>query len=83
MESAIRDVEAGKTITMKDFEKELEKLHPGHKDRMKKQREKEAKKIKNSSRKRLKKKLHKQIDGIKSKYILKILLNDIMPDSLE
>ena len=81
-EETIQDSEAENTIVIGKFSEEFEKLYPDFKDQVKKRREKDAKKIKNISRKKLKKKLNKRIDGIKSKYVLKALVNDFMPDSL-
>lgn len=43
---------------------------------------KREKKIARASKKKLKEKLHKIIDGIKSKYLLAVLLDEIMPDAL-
>lgn len=82
LEESLREADNGNTITMEEFEDEMEKLHPGFKARIKKSREKKEKKIKKSSRGKLRKKLHSRIDRIKSKYVLNVLLNDIMPDSL-
>ena len=81
-EEPIQDTEAANTIIIGKFREELEKLYPGFKDQVKKKIEKDAKKIKNISRKKLKNKLNKRIDGIKSKNVLKALVNDFIPDSL-
>lgn len=82
LEEPIQDIKVENTIVIGKLSEEFEKLYPGFKDQAKKRREKDAKKIKNISRKKLKKKLNKQIDGIKSKYVLKALVKDFMPDSL-
>jgi vacuolar-type H+-ATPase subunit H len=81
-EEPIQDSEVENTIVIGRFSEELEKLYPGFKDQLKKRIEKDAKKIKKISRKKLKKKLNKRIDGIKSKHVLKAIVNDFMPDSL-
>ena len=82
LEKSITEVDARNTITMEEFEEQLEKHHPGFKKKMAKRREKKEKKIRKSSKKKLRKKLHSLIDEIKSKYVLNVFLNDIMPDSL-
>lgn len=82
LEEGLRDIEEGNTFTLDEFNDHMEKLYPGFKAQIKKRREKEEKNIKKSSGRKLKKKLHKRIEKIKSKYVLNVLLNDIMPDSL-
>lgn len=82
LEEGIRQADAGETITMEEFEEQMEEHHPGYKKMTKKHREKMEKKIRESCKKELKKKLHSRIDKIKSKYVLNVLLNDVMPDSL-
>ncbi|MGN6532186.1 MAG: hypothetical protein ACTHK0_10575 [Ginsengibacter sp.] len=83
LEEAIHQVETGDTLTSEEFEDQMENRYPGFKKRMKKRREEEKKRIDKSSKKKLKKKLHSRIDGINSKYVLNILLTDIMPNCLD
>ena len=78
LDETIRQADAGETITMKEFKKSFAKWLPDEN----KQKKKEEKKIAKSSKKKLRKNLHKLIDGTKSKYVLNIFLDDIMPDAI-
>ena len=78
LDETITQVDAGETITLKEVKKSFAKWHPGEH----KQKEKKEKKISKISRKKLRKKLHALIDGIDSRYVLNILLDDVMPDAL-
>jgi len=64
--------------TLKEVEKSFAKWLPGDS----KQNIRTEKKISATSKKKLKKKLHRLVEDIDSKYVLKVLLNDIMPDAL-
>jgi vacuolar-type H+-ATPase subunit H len=78
LDETIRQADAGETITLKEVKKSFAKWIPEDD----KQKRKEEKKISKTSRKKLRKKLHALIDGIDSKYVLNVLLDDIMPDAL-
>lgn len=78
LDETIRQADAGETITLKEVKKSFAKWLPDEN----KQKEKEEKKISKISKKKLRKKLHALIDGIDSKYVLNVLLDDIMPDAL-
>jgi hypothetical protein len=78
LNETIRQADTEEAITFKEVKKSFAKWLP---DDIK-QKEKEEKKISKDSRKKLKKKLHELIDGIDSKYVLNVLLDDIMPDAL-
>jgi uncharacterized protein YifE (UPF0438 family) len=78
LDETIRQADAGETITLKDVRKSFAKWLPDEN----KQKEKEEKKISKISKKKLRKKLHELIDGINSKYLLNVFLDDIMPDAL-
>ena len=78
LDETIRQADAGETITLKEVKKSFAKWLPDDD----KQKKKEEKKISKISRKKLRKKLHALIDGIDSKYVLNVLLDDIMPDAL-
>ena len=66
------------TITMNEVKKSFAEWVPDEKKKAKQQ-----KKILNTSKNKLRKKLHKLIDSINSKYLLNVLLDDIMPDALD
>ena len=78
LDETIRQADAGETITLKEVKKSFAKWIPDDD----KQKKKEEKKISKTSRKKLRKKLHAIIDGIDSKYVLNVFLDDIMPDAL-
>lgn len=78
LDETIRQADAGETITLREVKKSFAKWLPDEK----KQKEKEGKKISKVSKKKLRKKLHEFIDGINSKYLLNVFLDDIMPDAL-
>ena len=78
LDETIRQADAGETITLKEVKKSFAKWLPDDD----KQKKKEEKKISKISKKKLRKKLHALIDGIDSKYVLNVLLDDIMPDAL-
>ena len=78
LDETIRQADAGETITLKEVKKSFAKWIPEDD----KQKRKEEKKISKISRKKLRKKLHALIDGIDSRYVLNILLDDVMPDAL-
>ena len=78
LDETIRHPDAGETITLKEVKKSFARWLPDED----KQKRKEEKKISNISRKKLKKKLHAQIDETDSKYVLNVLVDDIMPDAL-
>jgi hypothetical protein len=78
LDETIRHPDAGETITLKEVKKSFARWLPDED----KQKQKEEKKISNISRKKLKKKLHARIDEIDSKYVLNVLIDDIMPDAL-
>jgi len=78
LDETIRQADAGETITLKEVKKSFAKWIPEDDN----QKRKEEKKISKTSRKKLRKKLHAVIDGIDSKYVLNVLLDDIMPDAL-
>jgi hypothetical protein len=78
LDETIRQADTEEAATFKEVKKSFAKLLP---DEIK-QREKEEKKISKDSKKKLRKKLHALIDGIDSKYLLNVLLDDIMPDAL-
>ena len=77
LEETIRQPDEGETVTLKEVKKSFAKWLPDETDQKKKQ-----KTISKISRKKLRKELHSLIDGIKSKYLLNVLLDDIMPDAL-
>ena len=64
-------------VTLKEVKKSFAKWLPDEDTHLKRE-----KKISKASKKKLKEKLHKILDGIKSKYLLTILLDEIMPDAL-
>ncbi|MEP6952211.1 MAG: hypothetical protein ABI863_23170 [Ginsengibacter sp.] len=78
LDETIRQADAGETITLKEVKKSFAKWLPDEDERKKK----EDKKILKTSKKKLRKKLHELIDGINSKYLLNVFLDDIMPDAL-
>jgi len=78
LDETIRQPDTGETITLKDVKKSFAKRLPDEN----KQKKKEEKKISKNSKKKLRKELHKLIDEIDSKYVLNVLLDDIMPDAL-
>ena len=78
LDETIRHPDEGETITLKEVKKSFARWLPDED----KQKRKEEKKISNISRKKLKKKLHARIDEIDSKYVLNVLVDDIMPDAL-
>jgi hypothetical protein len=78
LDETIRQADAGETITLKEVKKSFAKWLPDEN----KQKEKEEKKISKTSKKKLRKKLHELVDGINSKYLLNVFLDDIMPDAL-
>ena len=78
LDETIRQADAGETITLKEVKKSFAKWIPDDD----KQKRKEEKKISKTSKKKLRKKLHSVIEGIDSKYVLNVFLDDIMPDAL-
>ena len=78
LDETFSQADAGETITLKEVEKSFARWLPDDD----KQNEKEEKKISKISKKKLRKKLHILIDGIDNKYVLNILVDDIMPDAL-
>ena len=78
LDETIRHPDAGETITLKEVKKSFARWLPDED----KQKRKEEKKISKYSKKKLRKKLHELIDGIDSKYLLNVLLDDVMPDAL-
>ena len=78
LDETIRKADTEEAITFKEAKKSFAKGLPNEI----KQKEKEEKKISKTSKKKLRKNLHEFIDGIKSKYLLNVLLDDIMPDAL-
>ena len=78
LDETIRQADAGETGTWKEVKKNFSKWLPGEH----KHQKKEGKKIAKTSKKKLREKLHALIDTIKSKYVLNVLLDDIMPDAL-
>jgi hypothetical protein len=78
LDETIRQPDAGETITLKEVKKSFAKWLPDDD----KQKIKEEKKISKTSKKKLRKKLHACVDEIDSKYVLNVLLDDIMPDAL-
>ena len=77
LDETIRQPDEGETVTLKEVKKSFAKWLPDETEQKKKE-----KTISKISRKKLRKKLHSLIDGIKSKYLLNVLLDDIMPDAL-
>ena len=80
LDESIRHAEAGerKAISMKDVKKSFERWLPDEK----KQKKKEEKQISKISKKKLREELHELINGIDSKYVLNVLLDDILPDAI-
>lgn len=78
----IKRMEARDPTVLNEIGERLENCFPGFKERMIKCREETKKKLKKKSKKELKKKLHLRIDNIKSKYVLNVLLMEVMPDFL-
>jgi hypothetical protein len=78
LDETIRQPDSGETVTLKEVKKSFARWLPDDD----KQRIKEEKKISKTSKKKLRKKLHALIDGIDSKYLLNVFLDDIMPDAL-
>ena len=77
LDETIRQPGEGETVTLKEVKKSFAKWLPDETEQKKKEET-----ISKISRKKLRKKLHSLIDGIKSKYLLNVLLDDIMPDAL-
>ena len=77
LDETIRQPDAGETVTLKEVKKSFAEWLPDESKQMKKE-----KRISKISKKKLRKKLHALIDGIDSKYLLNVLLDDIMPDAL-
>jgi hypothetical protein len=77
LDETIRQPDAGETVTLKEVKKSFARWLPDENKQKKKE-----KKISNISRKKLRKKLHALIDGINSRYLLNVFLDDIMPDAL-
>jgi hypothetical protein len=77
LDETIRQPDAEETVTLKEVKKSFAGWLPGEHNK-----EKEEKKISKNSKKKLRKKLHTLIDSIESKYLLNVLLDDIMPDAL-
>ena len=77
LDETIRQPDEGETVTLKEVKKSFAKWLPYETEQKKKEET-----ISKISRKKLRKKLHSLIDGIKSKYLLNVLLDDIMPDAL-
>ena len=78
----VRRMEAGDPTVLKEIGERLENCFPGFKERMIKCQEETEKKLKRKTKKELRKKLHLLIDNIKSKYVLNVLLMEVMPDFL-
>ena len=78
LDETIRYADPGETITLKQVKKSFAKWLPKNE----RQTIKEEKKISKVSKKKLRKKLHSLINGIDNKYVLNVLLDDIMPDAL-
>ena len=78
LDEAIRQADAGETITLKEFKKSFARWLPDEN----KQKREEEKKISKNSKKKLRKELHALTDEIDSRYVLNVLLDDIMPDAL-
>ena len=66
-----------KALTLNEVKKSFAKWLPDEDTQLKRE-----KKISKASKKKLKEKLHKILDDIKSKYLLTVLLDEIMPDAL-
>jgi hypothetical protein len=64
-------------LTLNEVKKRFVKCLPDEDTQLKRE-----KKISKASKKKLKEKLHKILDDIKSKYLLTVLLDEIMPDAL-
>lgn len=64
-------------LTLNEVKKSFAKWLPDKDTQLKRE-----KKISIASKKKLKEKLHKIVDDIKSKYLLTVLLDEIMPDAL-
>jgi uncharacterized protein (UPF0248 family) len=64
-------------LTLNEVKKSFVKWLPDEDTQLKRE-----KKISKASKKKLKEKLHKILDDIKSKYLLTVLLDEIMPDAL-
>ncbi len=77
LDEAIRQADAGETVTMEEFKQKFAKWLPDESKR----KTKKEKKIAKNSKKKLRKEIHAFIDGVDSKYLLNVLL-DIMPDAL-
>ena len=78
LDETIRQADSGETITLKEVKKSFARWLPDED----KQKKTGKKKISKNSKKKLRKKLHMLIDEIDSKYVLNVLLDDIMPDAL-
>ena len=78
LDETVRHPDTEEAITLKEVKKSFAKGLPDEY----RQKKKEEKKISKDSKKKLRKKLHELIDGIDSKYLLNVLLDDIMPDAL-
>ncbi|MEO8414708.1 MAG: hypothetical protein ABI472_13665 [Ginsengibacter sp.] len=78
LDETIRQADTGETVSRKDVKKSFAKWLPDEQ----RQKKKDDKKIAKTSKKKLREKLHILIDDIKSKYMLNVLLDDIMPDAL-
>jgi ABC-type phosphate transport system auxiliary subunit len=78
LDETFSQADAGETITLKEVKKSFAGWLPDDD----KQKKKEEKKILEISKKKLRNKLHSLIDEIDNKYVLNVLLDDIMPDAL-
>ena len=78
LDETVRHRDTEEAITLKEVKKSFAKGLPDEY----RQKKKEEKKISKDSKKKLRKKLHELIDGIDSKYLLNVLLDDVMPDAL-
>lgn len=78
LDETVTHPDTEKAITLREVKKSFAKGLPDEY----RQKKKEEKKISKESKKKLRKKLHELIDGTDSKYLLNVLLDDIMPDAL-
>ena len=80
LNESLRNAEAGEgeAISLEVFKKSFAKWLTGEK----KEKKKEEKKTSKISKKKLREDLNKLIDGIKTKHVLNVLLDDVLPDAI-
>ena len=79
---SIKRMEAGDRAEIKMVGDQMEECFPGFKERMTKSLKETEKELKRTTKKELREQLYLLIDNIKSKYVLNVLLMEVMPDFL-